>query len=1012
MFFKNLFKPKWQHQNPQVRKQALLALDVSHPESAAIFAQIAKIDLDPVIRQLAARKVADMELLRDLIATDKDATVREFAIARYRRLLAGLDPGCSTQQSIQMLPELGDKDIEFLARQAVDPSLRAAAINHVKREATFADIAMLDPDLELRFAALTHVTQKSTLERILKNTRTRDKRISGEAERRIALLTAQAEQPARWAGRVSQLCAELESLYATTEKRGDWEDAATRFARIQQDWQVLQAERCESGLTIAIDDVERRIARAEKSFAQALEAWQKQLALEAEFSPLLKQKFALLDALSAIQINDVHTTDSDNVAANLEQITTQWANCSKLGDEDEITLQARFSKQCAQIEARLSEQQRHAAGRVAADELLRQLLDNANMALSERELSDYARRWQSLTADTTPKDPQREQQFQIALSAQRERAQQYKAQRQALLEQFKDAVIEVETALSDGRVKDAAALAQRVQQLLSSSALPDRQYLHKQTLHQRWRVAFAQVKELLDWRGWANTPLKEQLCQEMETLAAEIQAREQGHDLNAQSMLNQLKALQARWVKLGASEPEAEGLLRERFQNAADKAYEICRQEFAKFSAQRQVSLLAKQQICQRLEGYLTAAAIGSGSSIIDEPAALRFLDAAQEEWRSLGAVDRDQHISISERYKTAVAAIKTAISQQRLQKREQKEALIMRAEKIAQAANAEDASVTLLHDLTEQAKALQVEWKQVGYAAQEKELWQRFRVENDKVFTARKQIQDSAKQERDTHLATKIALCEQIEQLAQLQGDDLRQARVQIEQAKVQWEAIGQVPKQAANALLQRFRDALSQFESQDRARIAAFEQAKEAAIGLKAQLCMEMEVLADEVIAKRINREHATAKLSTAQGAWERIQPLDAHAENAMCERFQNATDVILAADAWGDAVLERLNSDKTANLQKREELCLQLEVLAQVESPPYAKQARMEFQVAQLAHKMTHGKVEDDMGAKFDLALHIERQWYFIGPAPKEQTPLLEQRFNYAWSVITTGQNEKKT
>lgn len=1008
MFFKNFFKPKWQHTNPQVRKQALQALDPSQPESAAIFSQIATQDPDPVLRQLAVRKVTDVEVVRNIVTTDKDATVREFAVQRYRRLLAGLDPGYAAESCMQKLQDLSDKDIEFIVRQSPNTTLRAAAMTYVKRESLFGDIAILDPDLELRLAAVAKVNQKSTLERILKSIRTRDKRVSAEAEQRIAALDAPTQEPLRWAEKVSQLGAELESLLATTQKRGDWQDATTRFERIQKDLQILQTERQLGGFSAATADIEQRIANTAKDFTQGLEEWREQTRLEAELSPLRDRKFAMLEMLSALQLEAADPNNANTVAATLEQLKVDWAALAKLPDEDETILHERFIKQSRQIEAGFSEQQRYAVWCAAADSLLQQFSDSSKETYSVRQLDELAQRWQSLASEATRIDPQRAQRFEEALAMRRDQAKRADAQRQAVVDQFKALVTEVEAALTDGRIKDAAELARQVQQLLSRSAAPERLHLQKHAISRRWRKAFAQIKELLDWRGWANTPVKEQLCQEMETLSAELVSRQNDADLNAQIMLNQVKALQARWAKLGASDPETEGILRGRFQLASDTAYEICRKQFAKLAQQRQENFAAKQLLCQRLENYLGPETSDTEAAVIDEQAAQQVMDVSQREWREIGPLDREHHANINQRFKQALSAIKARVQQQRLLKRGLKENLVARAEQLAAAANAAEVNSINLRELTEQAKVLQGEWKSIGSVGQEKELWQRFRAASDIVFEQRKAHQETGKREREANLNAKIALCEQVEKLAQLQGDALRQARAQMEQAKGNWNAIGTIPKQDANALSRRFSDALTMFEEQDRARIAELEHAKEAAINLKAQLCMEMEALADEVISKRTEREHAIAKLSVAQAAWERIRPLDLHAEEAMRERFQNATDLILAADAWGDAVLDRFNNDKAANLQKREELCLQLELLAEVESPDYAKQARMEYQVAQLARKLSQGVMfENDWDAKLENARNIERQWYFIGPIPIEQAPLLEQRFSHAWAALTRKQ-----
>ena len=68
--------------------------------------------------------------------------------------------------------------------------------------------------------------------------------------------------------------------------------------------------------------------------------------------------------------------------------------------------------------------------------------------------------------------------------------------------------------------------------------------------------------------------------------------------------------------------------------------------------------------------------------------------------------------------------------------------------------------------------------------------------------------------------------------------------------------------------------------------------------------------------------------------------------------------------------------------------------MEILAGVESPPEAQQARLQLQTQRLAGAIGQG-VGDIVGTRTKL----EHDWYLCGPAPVDQQALLQQRFDTA-------------
>ncbi|KOR27709.1 hypothetical protein TI03_06305, partial [Achromatium sp. WMS1] len=119
-----------------------------------------------------------------------------------------------------------------------------------------------------------------------------------------------------------------------------------------------------------------------------------------------------------------------------------------------------------------------------------------------------------------------------------------------------------------------------------------------------------------------------------------------------------------------------------------------------------------------------------------------------------------------------------------------------------------------------------------------------------------------------------------------------------------------------------------------------------------------------------------------------------------DALEKRFAEA----LAA-AQDPKLQEELNSQREANGQQRSQLCLKMEILSGVQSPPEAYQERLEFQVSRLSGRLSQG-MEDTL----DEAPDLERSWYACGPALVEQIEYLEQRFERVRHALYTRSDKR--
>jgi hypothetical protein len=132
--------------------------------------------------------------------------------------------------------------------------------------------------------------------------------------------------------------------------------------------------------------------------------------------------------------------------------------------------------------------------------------------------------------------------------------------------------------------------------------------------------------------------------------------------------------------------------------------------------------------------------------------------------------------------------------------------------------------------------------------------------------------------------------------------------------------------------------------------------------------------------------------------QVTWQELPRLiNTELETAVEQRFQQAYTALASGSEI--PVSEEV-------LKHRETLCIRMEILAGIESPSEATQARLAYQVARLSSAMRGGdkkSVDKQVEAE-----EIERSWYLSSAAPASQTQQLEERFERAWQAFWQNSN----
>lgn len=159
----SLFKPKWQHKDPAVRKQAVSSLT-----DEKILIQVATEDRDKSVRLFALSKIQSKQHLAAFLVSEQ-ADVRQQAQQQHLSLLL-------PNQNLNDLAAISnDNDLVCIASYTQDDAIRLAAINKITDESIRLDIACHNPVAKVRLAAAQGIDNSSALNTLMSIAQGKDK---------------------------------------------------------------------------------------------------------------------------------------------------------------------------------------------------------------------------------------------------------------------------------------------------------------------------------------------------------------------------------------------------------------------------------------------------------------------------------------------------------------------------------------------------------------------------------------------------------------------------------------------------------------------------------------------------------------------------------------------------------------------------------------------------------------------------------------------------------------------
>ena len=300
---------------------------------------------------------------------------------------------------------------------------------------------------------------------------------------------------------------------------------------------------------------------------------------------------------------------------------------------------------------------------------------------------------------------------------------------------------------------------------------------------------------------------REKNLEKKEAVIAELKALIENQE-NVGAAFPEFRKLQDRWREIGQVPAKNYEDINKTYQHCVELFYDMVNVNRELRDLDFQKNLEAKQQFCEMAEK------LSENENIIE---AFKELQKLHEQWKEFGPVAKQYRDEIWDRFKAATAVVNKkyqayfeGLKSQQEQNLVQKSALCEQVEAIAEK---EITSSNEWNSLSKEIEDIQKVWKTIGFASKKdnQKIYDRFRAACDKFYERKRVFYNDYKDNMNTNLEKKVALCEAAEQLKT--STEWKKTTDQFINLQKQWKEIGAVPRKKSEVLWKRFRAACDEF-------------------------------------------------------------------------------------------------------------------------------------------------------------------------------------------------------
>ena len=913
---------------PEEQRQELPSL----PQAS--LAGLALGDGDEALRVAATALLDPGDALRSLAGLGGNvappAAVRRAAQQRLAQLLDG---GATTLEALQE-PGSDTAALLAVAAHSTDPSLPARLVATIDDAGQLGELALRGPAPAIRQLAAERVQDPEHVAQLLREARGGDKNVYRILKSKRDALHAQQRAAAEALAAMTTLCASIER-HIHQPFSGAY---VTALEHLAGQWAAVEAQapaQLQARASAALERCSEVVARQHQEL-------ERQAAAAAALEQAQSTRSAVLAGLPALLADSCDAEPADS-EARLSAVRVRWQQLAEVARPSPAEAQqfARYSDAVADLSAFIAQhgslQQLVAAPDEHAIRLLRRAL--THLGLLADALPESARAAAAAVHDW---DQARAAEAEAAATA---------------LRQVSGLLRKAQGALAAGHSRQAGGIRRALEEKLPGLPVALPPHLAGQ-LH-----AFdEQLNALQDWRSFAVAPKRVELIGQMEALI--------GVGGSPVALAGRIKRLQDEWKLISKGSSEDTQAEWQRFHEAAQKAYEPCREHFAAQAKLRADNLEKRDALLARLQSFVAA----HDWQQPDWREVGRALRESRQQWRTLQPVERAANQPLQAAFDALVTDLQDRLQAEYTRNAEAKRALIARAQQLASAEDGRAAA--------EEAKRLQQAWKDIGLVQpdESQRLWEEFRRQCDALFERRTQQHSTFVSELAAHAVQAAEVCAQAEQLAALTGKEAVEAARAIPSLREAFAAIGELPKPEAPALRRRLEQALERCERQ-----------------LSAQRALDRAASWDHVFAAADHMRLVRLAAATGAAAEERDARLrDAQAFIDAVPQWPKGTQRMVVSELAREG-----GADLTANETALRVLCIRAEMFTGMPTPETDHGLKREWQLQQLTKGFGQGR-----GATPDSQETLLTEWLGAGPVGDDAYAGLRERFRRCWDRTLAG------
>lgn len=428
------------------------------------------------------------------------------------------------------------------------------------------------------------------------------------------------------------------------------------------------------------------------------------------------------------------------------------------------------------------------------------------------------------------------------------------------------------------------------------SAQPDEVENELKSLYAEFKERRAAYLAAEEARRADNLEKKQEILTRMEEIAGDID--------NVNTKFPEFQQLQVDFKEIKDVPATAETDIWKQFQNVVERFYDNLKinKELRDFDFKK--NLEAKRALIDEAKKL---------ESVSDPIAAFRSLQGLHDQWRAIGPVAKEIRDEIWDEFKDASTVINKRhqdyFEQRKASELANEEAKTKLCEEIETIKSDEIKSFAEWNATTERIVELQKKWKEYGYASKKANtvLYNRFRKACDDFFAAKAAYFQRMKDELNSNLEKKTALCEKAEALKN--SDDVKKATDEIIKLQTEWKSIGSVPRKHSDALWQRFTSACNYFFDERKRQNKERHREEQENLDRKRDIIARLSEL-----PKDGDRREVMPKIKELQAEWQTVGFVPFKMKDKIFTEYR------AVCDALYDAYNQREARQRMSNFQNR--------------------------------------------------------------------------------------------